>query len=334
MRMTRTTIAILAALAGANRATGHGFSLNATSVNGSGTPTAIGATSESPFLDQGAVTAGPANLFLDQFSGIPSVGPSGTYYPTDEGFAAQTWGSQPAYTATYNVLTPLYFADGVGNGAAPAVAMPAPKGTYVDIYDLYVGDPGHPGASAGDVFVNGTNSFYPGPGVSLLDFHELEKDLYIGSGPPYGEYGFAFNVTVRFAGGLTVTTGPLIDAFAVSDNNLGNFAANAPTAQQDAATLAIYKAGMADVSFDGIVNAQDIAVVASHWLQTGSIGQLPGDANRDGIVNAQDIALIASNWEGISGGGAGAAAAVPEPATIVLVVVGTLALVAWRRRRS
>jgi hypothetical protein len=332
MRVKSSLIVLLTVIASATSARGHGFSLYATSVNGSGTPTAIGATSEAAILDQDAVTAGPSNLFLDQFSGTPSVGASGTYYSTVEGFAAQSWGSQPAYTATYNVLTPLYFADGVGNGAAPAVATLAPKGTYLDIYNLYVGDPGHPGASAGDVFVNGTNSFYPGPGVSLLDFHELEKDLYIGSGPSYGEYGFAFNVTVRFAGGLTVTTGPLIDAFAVSDSNLGNFAANAPDAQQDAATLAIYKAGMADVSFDGIVNAQDIAVMASHWLQTGSIGQLPGDANRDGIVNAQDLALIATNWEGISGGGAGAAAAVPEPATIVLVVVGTLALVAWRRR--
>ena len=89
---------------------------------------------------------------------------------------------------------------------------------------------------------------------------------------------------------------------------------------------------MADVNFDGIVNAQDIAVVASHWLKTGSIGQLPGDANRDGIVNAQDIALIAQNWEGISGGGTGTS--VPEPPAIVGGLAGVLsALLAFHSSR-
>jgi hypothetical protein len=42
-----------------------------------------------------------------------------------------------------------------------------------------------------------------------------------------------------------------------------------------------------------IVNAQDIALVASHWLVVGAI---VGDTNGDNIVNAQDIAAIASRW--------------------------------------
>ena len=50
-----------------------------------------------------------------------------------------------------------------------------------------------------------------------------------------------------------------------------------------------------DINLDGIVNAQDIAAVASHWLTTGP----QGDVNGDGIVNGQDIAVIASNsWRG------------------------------------
>ena len=48
-----------------------------------------------------------------------------------------------------------------------------------------------------------------------------------------------------------------------------------------------------DMNQDGIVNAQDIAVIASRWLQTGGI---TGDTNGDDIDNAQDIALIASHW--------------------------------------
>jgi len=55
-----------------------------------------------------------------------------------------------------------------------------------------------------------------------------------------------------------------------------------------------------DANIDGIVNGQDMALVASNWLETPANGQagqsLPGDANGDGIVNGQDIALIASNW--------------------------------------
>jgi hypothetical protein len=85
-----------------------------------------------------------------------------------------------------------------------------------------------------------------------------------------------------------------------------------------------------DANFDGIVNGQDIALVASNWLSTGS--GLSGDVNADGIVNGQDIALIASDWLHTSGGGAGSRAAVPEPATLVLGALGGLALLAYRRR--
>ena len=48
-----------------------------------------------------------------------------------------------------------------------------------------------------------------------------------------------------------------------------------------------------DVNLDGIVNGQDIALIASNWLKTGSN---PADANGDGIVNGQDIVLISSHW--------------------------------------
>ena len=48
-----------------------------------------------------------------------------------------------------------------------------------------------------------------------------------------------------------------------------------------------------DTNQDGIVNGQDIANIASHWLQTNG---LTGDINGDGIVNGQDVAAIASRW--------------------------------------
>jgi Concanavalin A-like lectin/glucanases superfamily/Dockerin type I domain len=50
-----------------------------------------------------------------------------------------------------------------------------------------------------------------------------------------------------------------------------------------------------DVTHDGVVNGLDIADVASHWLQTGSVS-LPGDVNGDGITNGLDLSAIASHW--------------------------------------
>ena len=85
-----------------------------------------------------------------------------------------------------------------------------------------------------------------------------------------------------------------------------------------------------DVNFDGIVNSQDLAVISSNWLASGS--DLAGDANHDGIVNSQDLAVVSSNWLASSLGGSGNAAAVPEPGTFVLAFA---ALIAWHvgRRR-
>jgi uncharacterized membrane protein len=82
-----------------------------------------------------------------------------------------------------------------------------------------------------------------------------------------------------------------------------------------------------DVNLDGIVNGQDIAIVASHWLTAG-VGT-PGDANGDGIMNAQDIEVIASNWLQTSSDTSSASAA-PEPSTFALVALGALVVLARR----
>ena len=87
-----------------------------------------------------------------------------------------------------------------------------------------------------------------------------------------------------------------------------------------------------DTTGDGIVNGQDIALVASNWLSVGT--NSPGDANHDGLVNGQDIALIAANWLHTSGSGAGGGAVVPEPSGIALATLGFAALTLgrlWRR---
>jgi hypothetical protein len=235
-------IAMIAILTTNVSAWGHGFDL---SVDSYASPTAFIVASAQPVLDNDPVnpTPGPGNLFLDQFDSTPNGDGS---YGTDEGFA-QTSGPFPFYTsASFNIISPLYFSDGTGS------AVPASAGTQLHIFDLFAGnsDGNHPGASVGDVYVNGSASSDPGFGVSLFDHHELEKDLYLGAGSTqtYGEYGFAFTVTVQFAGGATITSGPLVDVFALDittdPDNPGGFATFASLGQQDTATQGIYNAAV------------------------------------------------------------------------------------------
>ena len=218
---------------------GHGFALIPNSATA---PTAFTIASESAFLDQDQIAPGAGNLFLDAFDGTPNADGS---YSTVEGFAAIVGPQPPHSAATFSILSPLYFSDGTG----PAV--PASPGTHLHIFNLFAGnsDGLHPGASAGDVNVTGSTSPLPGFGVSLTDFHELEKDLYIATGSSQidGEYGFAFNVSATFATG-TVTSGPLVDVFATDIGPGGGFATNAPDSLQDATTLAIYNAAVPEPS--------------------------------------------------------------------------------------
>jgi len=91
-----------------------------------------------------------------------------------------------------------------------------------------------------------------------------------------------------------------------------------------------------DANFDGAVNIFDINLVSAHWSETGPTG----DANGDGAVNIFDINLISAHWGAIPGddggaGGGGGASAVPEPTTMGLATIGSLAtllLVARTRR--
>ena len=53
---------------------------------------------------------------------------------------------------------------------------------------------------------------------------------------------------------------------------------------------------------DGVVNARDLSVLSSAWLQSVTAGTSPtanvfrSDLNGDGVVNARDLSLFAGNW--------------------------------------
>ncbi|HEY4308888.1 MAG TPA: dockerin type I domain-containing protein [Pirellulales bacterium] len=90
-----------------------------------------------------------------------------------------------------------------------------------------------------------------------------------------------------------------------------------------------------DANGDGIVNGQDLALVSSSWLSTGTNS---ADVNGDSIVNAQDLATISSNWlysYDAVGPIPGIATVVPEPSAIGLVIAGLVssAIALHRSRR-
>ncbi|MBI2826216.1 MAG: PEP-CTERM sorting domain-containing protein [Planctomycetia bacterium] len=84
-----------------------------------------------------------------------------------------------------------------------------------------------------------------------------------------------------------------------------------------------------DISLDGIVDISDVQRVAANWLTTN----VNGDANDNGFVDISDIQFIAAHWLQSSGGGSGLAS-VPEPSTLVLALLGLVAVACGARRAA
>jgi uncharacterized protein (TIGR03790 family) len=83
---------------------------------------------------------------------------------------------------------------------------------------------------------------------------------------------------------------------------------------------------LGDYNLDGFVDGADLAVFRTGFGAAGVWSD--GDVNGDGLVDATDLAVFRSNY-GLGGGGDG----VPEPATLGLMGLGTLSLIARRRRK-
>ncbi|MEM6334548.1 MAG: M14 family zinc carboxypeptidase [Planctomycetota bacterium] len=108
----------------------------------------------------------------------------------------------------------------------------------------------------------------------------------------------------------------------------GNGVANA--ADVTAMIEDILATAFGDANLDRAINTSDLAILAANFNQpTTSWAQ--ADFNGDGIVNTADLAVLAANFDN---GAPLTAAAVPEPATLALAALASLATLLRRRHTA
>jgi len=84
-----------------------------------------------------------------------------------------------------------------------------------------------------------------------------------------------------------------------------------------------------DATGNGVVDAEDAAILANNWGQPGGWGE--GDFNNDGVVGPADASILAAHWhDGVSGEGG---TSVPEPSMLVLAGAAMFGLAGHGRRR-
>ena len=86
-----------------------------------------------------------------------------------------------------------------------------------------------------------------------------------------------------------------------------------------------------DANGDGKVDINDLTVVLTNYGQSTGMGSwAKGDFNTDGKVDINDLTIVLTNYGTTAGAGI---KTVPEPASLVLLGLGALGLLAFALRR-
>ena len=143
---------------------------------------------------------------------------------------------------------------------------------------------------------------------------------------------------------MTVTNSTIVaDGIAIYDRSSGTAPrADAPTGNiylrgvditgsyniQSGMQINVYNIHAGDANWDGAVDVGDLGILGANYNGSGKTWAL-GDFNADGVVNVGDLGILGPEYGWTEGGGAGGS--VPEPATMGLLALASLA--ALHRRR-
>ncbi|KKM23646.1 hypothetical protein LCGC14_1613130, partial [marine sediment metagenome] len=193
-----------------------------------------------------------------------------------------------------------------------------------------------PGNSAGELAVTGNLALNSGKlsvEVGGLGAGESDKLVVTGTADLGGELevslidGF---VPEMFDEITILTAGTVTDTFDSTSGLTGlggkaglYFAVDYDYDANDVTLTASAQTG--DATLDAVVDITDLGALAANWKATGAKWS-QGDFTGEGSVDITDLGALAANWQfGVP------ITAIPEPATLVLLAIGGLALI--RRRR-
>ena len=69
-----------------------------------------------------------------------------------------------------------------------------------------------------------------------------------------------------------------------------------PSCSHGAGSARFFRLNAADVRYDGIVDAEDLAMLLGHWGQEVNPARVEADVNLDGAVDAVDVAMVIGAW--------------------------------------
>ena len=77
------------------------------------------------------------------------------------------------------------------------------------------------------------------------------------------------------------------------------------------------------------MDVNDLTIVLANFGKTTGMSWSTGDFSGDGRVNINDLTVVLSNFGQSAGSSAARPAAVPEPATLVLLCIGAMSMLAY-----